>query len=124
MKNENGEMLFEKTECGVPHNIRTQTVDRAARDREDVLACVRKIFDDEDEFVTLTVGDARHNIRFVQAVQARNGGGIIVQLGIEDDKHTRLVEKLCGEEECVEIFREFYSFASVKDLDKYKSVKF
>ena len=124
MKNENGEMLFEKTSCSVPHNIRTQTVDETAEDWQDVLVCVMGIFDDEDEFVTLTVGDARHNIRFVQATRARNGGGIIVQLGIEDEKYTRLVEKLCGEEECVEIFHGFYSSADVKDLDKYKPVRF
>lgn len=122
MKNENGEMLFEKTTCGVPHNIRTQTVDKAAKDWSEVLSLIENMFEDDDEFVTLTVGDARHNIRYVQA--RRQDGAVIVQLGIEDDKYTRLVEKLCGEEECVEIFREFYTSASVKDLDKYKPVKF
>ena len=122
MKNENGEMLFEKTVCNVPHQLRTQTLEREARDWEDVLACVEEIFEDDDEFVTLTVGDARHNIRYIQARQEDDE--IIVQLGIEDDKYTRLVEKLCGKEECVEIFREFYNSASVKDLGKYEPVKF
>lgn len=122
MKNENGEMLFEKTACDVPHNIRTQTVDKAAKDWSEVLSLIENMFEDDEEFVTLTVGDARHNIRYVQA--CRHKDAVIVQLGIEDDKYTRLVEKLCGEEECVEIFREFYTSASVKDLDKYKPVKF
>lgn len=124
MKNENGEMLFEKTKCDVPYKLHTQTIERAAKNWQDVLDRVLEMFDDDDEFVTLTVGDARHNIRYVQAVRDRRGDRIIVQLGIEDDKHTRLVEKLCGENECVEIFREFYDSASVKDLGKYEPVKF
>ena len=123
-QNENGEMLFEKTKCDVPHKLHTQTLERAAKNWQDVLDRVLEMFDDDDEFVTLTVGDARHNIRYVQAVRDTRGDRIIVQLGIEDENHTRLVEKLCGENECVEIFREFYDSASVRDLDKYKPVKF
>ncbi len=124
MKTENGEMLFEKTECGVPYKIHTQTIEREAKDWQDVLDHVSEMFDDADEFVTLTLGEARHNIRYVQAARKMRGDQIIVQLGIEDDKYTRLVEKLCGEEECVEIFWEFYSSSNVSDLDKYKPVKF
>lgn len=124
MQNENGEMLFEKTKCDVPHKLHTQTLERAAKNWQDVLDRVLEMFDDDDEFVTLTVGDARHNIRYVQAVRDTRGDRIIVQLGIEDENHTRLVEKLCGENECVEIFREFYDSASVRELDKYKPVKF
>lgn len=124
MKNENGEMLFEKTECDVPYRIRTQTIEREAKDGRDVLDRVLEMFGDADEFVTLTVGEARHNIRYVQAARNKRGGGIIVQLGIEDGEHTRLVEKLCGEKECAEIFREFYSTSNVSGRDKYEPVKF
>lgn len=124
MKNKKGEMLFEKTECEMPYKLRTQTIEREAVDWQDVLDRVLEMFGDDDEFVTLTLGEARHNIRYVQAARKMRGDQIIVQLGIEDDKYTRLVEKLCGEEECVEIFREFYSSSNVSGLDKYKPVKF
>ncbi len=84
--------------------------------------CILDMLDDEDEFVTLTVGEALHRIRYVQACQFPEG--ITVQLGIEEGGHTRLVEKTCTEKECLEIFREFYDTASVQNVEAYTPVEF
>lgn len=79
------------------------------------------MFEDEDEFVTLTVGELLHQIRYIQAAQT--GSGIIVQLGIEEGEQTRLVEKECTQEECMNIFRVFYESALVQNLEEYAPVK-
>lgn len=116
------DVLFGKTVCTIPWNVRTQEKDETVDSWEDAEDCILDMFGDEDEFVTLTTADARHNIRYIQACQGKEG--IIVQAGIEEGEHTRLVEKVCLEEECLDIFEEFYHSANVQGLDQYKPVEF
>lgn len=80
------------------------------------------VFDDCDQFLVLTLQDIRHNIRYVQATQCDDG--IVVQLGIEENNATRLVEKICSQQECIEIFKEFYGSSFVKNVQEYTPVKF
>lgn len=80
------------------------------------------MFEDEDQFVTLTLPEARFGIRYVQACQVDDG--INVQLGIEENEHTKLVEKMCSAEECEDIFMQFYDTRMVSDLETYTSVEF
>ena len=54
----------------------------------------------------------------------RGTDGIIVELGMEKESHTNLVEKICTEEECLEIFREFYDSTYVRDVEQYNPVEF
>lgn len=116
------QVFFENSVCNVPRNVRTQEVDRSVDSWDEVMDYILDMFEDEDEFVTLTVGEVLHQISYVQACQA--DGGIIVQLGIQEGKKTRLVEKNCTQEECVDIFREFYRSASVQNVGQYQPVKF
>ena len=116
------DVVFGKTVCNVPRNLRTQEVDKSVDSWDEVADCILDMFEDEDEFVTLTVGELKHQIRYVQACQV--SGGITVQVGIEEGEQTRLVEKMCTQDECMNIFREFYESAVVRNVEEYTPVKF
>lgn len=87
-------MLFEKTVCDKPKTARTQYADKSAESWEDVEECVLDMFSDEDDFVTLIIAEISHSVRYVQS--AYTGKGLVVQLGLEDENGTRLVEKYCS----------------------------
>lgn len=114
-------MLFEKTKTERP-TVRNQCEEGSADCWETVLDFLNKMFDDPEDFVVLSLAEIKYNVGFVQAAQV--GGWLTVQLGIEDENGTRLVEKLCSEEECVKIFREFYNTTNVANIDEYSEVKF
>ena len=116
------DITFENTTCNVPRNVRTQEIDQEVSSCEFVQDCILDMFEDGDEFVTLTIAEIKYGIRFVQA--CRGGDGIIVELGIEKENRTNLVEKICTEEECLEIFREFYDTTYVRDVEGYSPVSF
>ena len=79
------------------HNVSWQQVENGLED----------VFGDSNQFLVLTLQKIRHNIRYVQATQCDDG--IVVQLGVENNNTTKLVEKICSEEECIDIFKEFYN---------------
>ena len=83
---------------------------------------LEELYRDPDQFVTLTLAEAPHGIRYVQACQA--GGGIDVQLGLEENGRTRLVEKLHSPSECTAVFRQFYDHACVEGQETYQPVEF
>ncbi len=116
------DVLFEKTDCNMERNIRTQEIDKMASSWEMVEECLLEMFLDDNEFVTLTIQEIHHNIRFIQACQGKDG--IVVQLGIEEGEKVRLVEKECMEDECMDIFYEFYNSTYVKDIETYHPVEF
>lgn len=97
---------------GERHNVSWQQVEDGLED----------VFDDSDQFLVLTLQDISHNIRYVQATQCDEG--IVVQLGIEENNATRLVEKICTQQECIDIFQEFYRSSFVKNVQEYKPVEF
>jgi hypothetical protein len=94
------------------HNVSWQQVENGLED----------VFGDSNQFLVLTLQKIRHNIRYVQATQCDDG--IVVQLGVENNNTTKLVEKICSEEECIDIFKEFYNSSAVKNLQDYTPVKF
>lgn len=102
--------------------LETQDGSRADFDFSAVESCLRELYRDADQFVTLTLADAPHGIRYVQACQVN--GDIDVQLGLEENGRTRLVEKLCSPAECTAIFQRFYGHADADALDTYRPVEF
>ena len=115
-------MLFGKP-VYTSSTVRTQFEEKPADKWETVLDCVNYMLDKGgDEFVVLTLVDIKYNIRYVQSAPV--GERFTVQLGIEEENGTRLVEKLCAEEEVVEIFREFFNTTNVSGIDKYTEVEF
>lgn len=116
------DVTFEKTVCKVPWNLRTQEIDRQIEKWWEVEGCLLDMFEEEDEFVTLTAGEIQHQIRFVQSCTCAEG--IVVELGLEDETGTRLVQKICSAEECMDIFLEFFETTAVHDLDSYHPTEF
>lgn len=71
----------------------------------------------------LTLDKAQNDVRYIQATFAENN--LIVQLGLENDNQTRLVEKICKTgKECKDIFYQFYDFGPVENIDPYVPVQF
>ena len=116
------EITFKNTACTSNRTVRTQEIEEQNPSWNMVKECLQTMFEYEDEFVVLTVADAPDGIRFIQAAQIKDG--ITVQLGIEGITSTRLVEKTYTEEECLEIFQEFYQSSHVQNIEEYHPVEF
>ena len=116
------DITFGITSPTFPRTVGTQNGEREVSSWDQVADCLEDMFDDDNQFVTLTLVEIRHNIRYVQACP--NEKGIIVQLGIEEKGRTKLVEKICSETECVDIFRKFYESSHVQGVEDYKPVEF
>lgn len=97
---------------GELHNVSWQQVEDGLED----------VFDDSSQFLVLTLQEIRHGIRYVQAAQCDDG--ITVQLGMEKNNATKLVEKICSEQECIDIFKEFYNSSAVRNVQDYVPVEF
>lgn len=98
-----------------------QTIRQPSKaDLEVFLNC---LYEEDDQFLTLTLGHAIHHVRYVQA--AHNGSDLIVQLGIEVKDYTKLVEKICHDvNECSNIFYQFYDYGTVENISDYQPVQF
>lgn len=91
--------------------------------RVDLKNYLNCLFDEDDQFVTLSLPQAKDGVRFIQATFA--GTKLIVQLGLEENNKTRLVEKECVTGgECTNIFYQFYDFGIVDRVSDYTPVQF
>lgn len=117
-------MLFENAFQNMKGNIiGTQEGERAANSWDDVMDGINEMFEYEDEFVVLTLANISHDVRYIQSVYGDDG--ITIQLGVEVEGGIKLVEKTgLSEEECVEIFREFYETSNVQNVEQYTEVPF
>lgn len=115
-------MLFEKTKTE-RSTVRNQCEEVSADSWEAVLGFLDKLlYDDPSEFIVLSLAEITGSVRFVQSAWVAKG--LTVQLGIEEENGTRLVEKICSEKECVEIFRRFYDTSTVENINEYSEVRF
>ena len=80
-------------------------------------------FENDEQFLTLSLEKALYDgVYFVQG--ARNPDRTIsVQVGIETDSGTRLVEKITDEVTCAKIMMYFLETAKVEDIESYTLVK-
>ncbi len=88
---------------------------------------LEELFDDPDQFVTLTPPKAQNGIRFIQAcIHEKEEGDnkIEVELGMEEPDGIHLIYKMCSEEECTRIFYDFYDDLFQPVLEEYQSVEF
>lgn len=115
-------MLFEKTE-NTRSTVRNQCDEVPADRWETVREFLNIMFNDEnkDEFVVLSLAGTQP-IRYVQSAWTKNG--LVVQLGIDEENGTRLIEKNCSEEECADIFREYYDAKNISNISEFNEVKF
>ena len=89
---------------------------------DEITEAIRVTRKNPDYYLILTLPNAIHGIRYVQACEC--DGTLDVQLAIEKKKYVKLVEKLCEEPECIDIFVRFFDTGEVDDLHVYKPVLF
>ena len=83
---------------------------------------IDKMIQNNEEFITLTLSEAVYGVRYMQACSVK--GGYSLQLGVETDTKTNLVEIVCDKKELVERFAQFYKYGFVSDIDQFKPVSF
>ena len=83
---------------------------------------INKMMQNNEEFITLTLSEAVYGVRYMQACSVK--GGYSLQLGVETDAKTNLVERVCDKKELVERFVQFYKYGVVYDIDQFKPVSF
>ena len=83
---------------------------------------IDKMMQNNEEFITLTLSEAVYGVRYMQACIVK--GGYSLELGIETDDKTNLVERVCDKKELVERFAQFYQDGFVHDIDRFKPVSF
>ena len=83
---------------------------------------IDKMIQNIEEFITLTLSEAVYGVRYMQACSVK--GGYSLQLGVETDTKTNLVEIVCDKKELVERFAQFYKYGFVSDIDQFNPVSF
>ena len=83
---------------------------------------IDKMIQNNEEFITLTLSETVYGVRYMQACSVK--GGYSLQLGIETDAKTNLVERVCDKKELIERFTQFYEYGFVHDIDQFKPVSF
>ena len=83
---------------------------------------IDKMIQNNEEFITLTLSEAVYGVRYMQACSVK--GGYTLQLGVETDAKTNLVEKVCDKKELIQRFTQFYEYGIVHDIDQFKPVSF
>lgn len=89
---------------------------------EDVEEYIDRMLANQEEFVTLTLDRSLYGIRYMQACQVPDG--ITVELGLEKDNVTKLVEKTCDKDETLKYFDFFYHYGTVKDVETFTPMEF
>lgn len=80
-------------------------------------------FENDEQFLTLSLEKALYDgVYFVQAARLPDGL-ITVELGIESENGTKLVEKAMDEVSCAKIMMHFLDTAKVEDIESYTLVK-
>ena len=113
-----------KTEVANKFGIMAENQDR--RVPAELNAAMRMLdeaFENDEQFLTLSLEKALYDgVYFVQG--ARNPDRTIsVQVGIETDNGTRLMERITDEVTCAKIMMHFLDTARVDDIDSYTLVK-
>lgn len=83
---------------------------------------INKMIQNNEEFITLTLSEAVYGVRYMQACSVK--GEYSLQLGVETDTKTNLVEIVCDEKELLKRFEQFYKYGFVHDIDRFKPVEF
>lgn len=80
-------------------------------------------FQNDEQFLTLSLEKPLYDgVYFVQAARIPSGA-ISVQVGIESEGGTKLVERLTDEVTCAKIMMYFLDTARVESIDDYEVVK-
>lgn len=116
------EVLFQNINSQEGFTLRNQERELHDFEEIDIELYLNDMFITPRQFVVLTAPVAQNQIRYVQATVHSNGE-LEVELGIEKE-NTQLYYKICSEEECYQIFLDFYHNAFNPDRKEYKPVEF
>ena len=116
------EVVFQNVKSQEGFTLRNQEHELHDFEESDIEFYLDDMFVTPEQFVVLTAPVAQNQIRFVQATVHPNGE-LEVELGIEGEG-TQLYYKICSEEECCQIFLDFYHNAFCPDRSAYKPVEF
>lgn len=116
------EELFQNVKSQEGFTLRNQERELHDFEEIDIELYLNDMFITPRQFVVLTAPAAQNQIRFVQATVHSNGE-LEVELGVEGEG-TRLYYKICSEEECCQIFLDFYHNAFSPNRKEYKPVEF
>lgn len=117
-------MVFKNMEEGTTFTLRNQDRELMNFGKEEIEDFLDDLFVTPDQFVVLTAPKAQgQQIRYVQAC-VHDDGEIETELGVEEADGTGLYYKMCGDEECVRIFLDFFEQKLVVDRKMYKPVQF
>lgn len=118
-------MVFKNMEEGTTFTIRNQERELMDFGKEEVEEFLDDLFVTPDQFIVLTAPKAQgQQIRYVQACIHDGDVDIEVELGIEEEDGTRLYYRMCTDEECAQIFLDFFDQKLVVDRSEYAPVKF
>lgn len=84
---------------------------------EDVKRYIEMMFQDDEEYVTLTLDRVIDGVRFMQACSAQSG--YMVQLGIEDESGFSLAELKCDKKAVQKYFKNFFNSGTVLNREKF-----
>lgn len=113
-----------KADCGNRFGIMAENQDRRVpAELNAAMLMLDEAFQNDEQFLTLSLEKALYDgVYFVQAARIPSGA-ISVQVGIENDGGTKLVERLTDEVSCAKIMMHFLETARVEDIDDYEVVK-
>ena len=110
---EETKMVFENIEEGTTFTI--QKIEEFLDD----------MFVTPDQFVVLTAPKAQgQQIRYVQACINDGEDDVHTEIAVEEEDGTHLYYRMCTDEECVQIFMDFFDRKLVVDKGEYKPVSF
>lgn len=87
---------------------------------EDVKRYLDMMFQDDEEFVTLTLDRVIDGVRFMQACSTQSG--YMVELGIEDESGVSVMETKCDKKAVEKYFKNFYSTGTVLNRERFVPV--
>ena len=113
-----------RTDVGNKFGIMAENQDRRVpAELNAAMYMLDEAFENDEQFLTLSLEKPLYDgVYFVQAARIPNGM-ISVQVGIETDNGTRLVERTTDEVSCAKIMMDFLETAKVQELESYSLVK-
>ena len=117
-------MIFKNMPEEETFTLRNQENELTEFGPEEIKEYLEDLFVTPDQFVVLSAPKVQgQKIRYVQACVQKDGG-IETELGIEQEEGTTLLYKMCQDEECIQIFLDFFAGRLQVNMDKYEPVSF
>ena len=104
--------------------IHTQNAGRRVKTLDDIFAALGKLFNDQDEFVVLTLADSKikHGVQYIQSAWV--GSELTLQAGVIENGKIRLVETTISPFDCEKIYKKFFETSEVDNIKDFTEVEF